>query len=236
VPTAKYAPWVTLLSEDPTYLRQAPAPAYWALAPHYVGQITDCACSLASAAMLVNVARRRVAQDSGSKLVSQAMLLEAVDDAPWRDGVAADGGNGASLRQLAALIERGLAAFGLEGGSVAAVPLAGSGADGLARFRAALAEGEAATGRFFIANYYMAAAIGEGDYGHFSPLGAYDATSDRVLVLDVYRVEYEPYWLPLERLFAAMAIANRSDGEPRGYLDIRLADTGAGPHPSTRSG
>jgi Phytochelatin synthase len=236
VPTAKYAPWVTLLSEDSAYLRRAAAPAYWALAPHYVGQITDCACSLASATMLVNVARRRVARDSGSKLVTQAMLLEAVDDALWRDGVAADGGNGASLSQLAALIERGLGAFGHDGASVTSVPLAGSGTDGLAGLRAALAEGEAAAGRYFIANYYMAAAIGEGDYGHFSPLGAYDAASDRVLVLDVYRVEYEPYWLPVERLFATMAIANRRDGEPRGYLDIRLGAQRAGPHPSTGSG
>jgi hypothetical protein len=224
VPTAKYAPWVTLLSEDSTYLRRGPAPAYWALAPHYVGQITDCACSLASATMLVNAARRRAAREAGSKLVTQTMLLEAVDDAPWRDGVAADGGNGASLYELASLLARGLAACGHDGASVAAVPLAGSGADGLAGFRAALAEGEASAGRYFIANYYMAAAIGEGDYGHFSPLGAYDAASDRVLVLDVYRVEYEPYWLPVERLFAAMAIANRRDGEPRGYLDIRLGE------------
>jgi hypothetical protein len=222
--TAKYAPWVTLLSEDAAYLRQGPAPAYWALAPHYVGQITDCACSLASATMLVNAARRRVARESGSKLVTQAMLLDAVDDARWRNGVAEDGGNGASLHELAALIERGLAVFGLDGASIVAVPLAGTGADGLARFRRALAESEAAAGRFFIANYYMAAAIGEGDYGHFSPLGAYDAAGDRVLVLDVYRVEYEPYWLPAERLFAAMAMANRRDGEPRGYLDIRLSE------------
>jgi hypothetical protein len=222
VPTAKYAPWVTLLSEDSDYLRRAAAPAYWALAPHYVGQITDCACSLASATMLVNAARRRAARDAGSKLVTQTMLLEVVDDAPWRAGVAADGGNGASLQQLASLLARGLAAFGHAGGRVTPVPLSGSGAEGIAGFRAALAGGEASAGRFFIANYYMAAAIGEGDYGHFSPLGAYDAASDRVLVLDVYRVEFEPYWLPVERLFAAMAIANRRDGGSRGYLDIRL--------------
>ncbi len=55
----KYAPWVSLLREDSGYLRVAPAPAYWALAPHYVGQFTETGCSLASAVMVVNAARRR---------------------------------------------------------------------------------------------------------------------------------------------------------------------------------
>jgi len=95
-------------------------------------------------------------------------------------------------------------------------------ADGLARFRDTLHACEAAPGRFVIANYYMAAVIGRGDYGHFSPVGAYDAARDRILILDVYRVELEPYWVPAERLFEGMATINRADGEPRGYLTVRL--------------
>ena len=105
---------------------------------------------------------------------------------------------------------------------IEAVPLLPHAADGLARFRHALQTSEAAPGRFVIANFYMAAVIGRGDYGHFSPIGAYDAARDRVLILDVYRVEFEPYWVPAERLFEGMATVNRADGEPRGYLTVRL--------------
>jgi len=68
----------------------------------------------------------------------------------------------------------------------------------------------------------MAAVIGRGDCGHFSPLGAYDAARDRVLILDVYRVELEPYWVPAVRLFEGMATINRAGGDPRGYLTVRL--------------
>jgi len=219
----KYAPWVSLLREDAGYLRAAPAPAYWALAPYYVGQFTESACSLASAAMLVNAARAGFLRGARTKLITQSSLLDAVGGELWRAGVENDGGRGVGLLQLRALLAAAFAAHDLAQAAVEAVPLMEPDPETLARFRAVLRAGEAGAGRFVVANYYMAAAIGAGDYGHFSPLGAYDAAGDRVLVLDVYRVEYEPYWLPVERLFAAMAIANRRDGEPRGYLDIRLA-------------
>ena len=104
----------------------------------------------------------------------------------------------------------------------AAVPLGQYSGEVLARFRAALRGGEAARGQFIIVNYYMATVIGRGDYGHFSPIGAYDEGRDRVLILDVYRVEFEPYWVPTERLFKGMATVSRADGEPRGYLTIEL--------------
>ncbi len=220
---AKYADWVSLLRDDSGYLRTAPAPAYWALAPYYVGQFTECACSLASAVMIVNAARSDHLRRTGSKLITQQALLEAVDDAEWRAEVGHDGGQGVGLLHLRSLLEASLTAAGGTPAEVDGVPLSQGTADDLARFRRILLENEASPGRFLIANYYMAAVIGDGDYGHFSPIGAYDAARDRVLILDVYRVELEPYWVPAERLFAGMATISRADGEPRGYLAIRLS-------------
>lgn len=217
----KYAPWVSLLREDPGYLRIAPAPAYWALAPYYVGQFTETACSLASAVMVVNASRANIARAAGVELVTQPSLLAAVGSEPWRAGVV-DGGHGVGLMQLQGLLAASFAASNTTAADVEAVSLVQHTADGLARFRDALHACEAAPGRFVIANYYMAAVIGRGDYGHFSPVGAYDAARDRVLILDVYRVELEPYWVPAERLFEGMATINRADGEPRGYLTVRL--------------
>jgi hypothetical protein len=221
---AKYAEWVSLLREDSAYLRQAPAPAYWALAPYYVGQCTECACSLASAVMVVNAARANQTRGAGSKLITQQALLDAVGSDGWRDEVGHDDGRGVGLAHLATLLGASLKAVDAPAAEIQTVPLRqGTEAD-LAAFRRVLRDSEAGPGRFIIANYYMAAVIGDGDYGHFSPIGAYDATRDRVLMLDVYRVELEPYWVPVERLFAGMATVSRADGEPRGYLAIRLSD------------
>ncbi len=218
----KYAPWVSLLREDSGYLRVAPAPAYWALAPYYVGQFTETACSLASAVMVVNAARANIARGAGTKLITQPSLLDAVGSELWRAGVVNDDGHGIGLMQLQGLLAASFGANDIASADVEAVSLVQYTADGLARFRDTLHACEAAPGRFVIANYYMAAVIGRGDYGHFSPVGAYDAARDRVLILDVYRVELEPYWVPAERLFEGMATTNRADGEPRGYLTVRL--------------
>lgn len=222
--SAKYADWVSLLRDDSAYLRSAPAPAYWALAPYYVGQYTECACSLASAVMVVNAARSEHLRKAGSRLITQQALLDAVGSAEWRAEVGHDAGQGVGLSHLGTLLEASLKAVGSTPANVEAVPLRDGTTDDLARFRRILQESEAHPGRFVIANYYMATVIGDGDYGHFSPIGAYDATRDRALILDVYRVELEPYWVPAERLFAGMTTVSRADGEPRGYLAIRLSE------------
>ena len=220
----KYASWVSLLRDDSSYLRTAPAPAYWALAPYYIGQYTESACSLASAVMVVNAARPALLRRAGSKLLTQPMLLDAVGSVEWRAEVSHDGGQGVGLAQLGALLQTGLTVTDGEPAEVETLPLPQGTADDLVRFRRNLQESEDRSGRFIIANYYMATVIGDGDYGHFSPIGAYDAQRDRVLILDVYRVELEPYWVPVERLFAGMATVNRADGEPRGHLVVRLSD------------
>ena len=218
----KYADWVSLLRDDSAYLRAAPAPAYWALAPYYVGQYTECACSLASAVMVVNAARAEPARGAGVRLVTQQALLDAVDSTEWRTGVGHDDGKGVGLSHLGTLLKGSLVVAGAEPAEIETVPLRQAGPGDLARFRQLLLEGESFPGRFVIANFYMAAVIGAGDYGHFSPIGAFDPIRDRVLILDVYRVELEPYWVPLQRLFDGMATVSESDGESRGYLAIRL--------------
>lgn len=218
----KYGPGIALLRDDAEHLRRAPAPAYWALMPHYVCQITECACSLASATMVVNAARAERARRAGERHLSQQDLLDAVDDATWRAGVMPEDGRGATLRELGGLLGRGLAAFEFGDAEIETVELASAGADDLDRFRRQLRDMESAAGRFVVVNFFMQAVMGAGDYGHFSPIGAFDAGRDRALVLDVYRHDFEPYWVPTPRLFAAMATVQASTGEPRGYLVARV--------------
>jgi len=218
----KYAPWLTLLRDDPAHLRRAPAPSYWALAPYHIGQFTDTCCSLATAVMLVNAARGSAHLKSGDKLVTQPDLLAAVGDPDWIFGCTDPQGHGASLREMAPILERAYAVSGVTGAAVEMVQTTDprAAADG---FRTALAAIERSAATQIALNFDGAPVYGVADYGHFSPAAAYDQARDRLLVLDVDRGWYEPYWVPVEVMLEAMATLSRKDTTPRGYLRITLS-------------
>jgi hypothetical protein len=69
---------------------------------------------------------------------------------------------------------------------------------------------------------YLRRAIGQERGGHISPLAAYDADTDRFLVLDVSRYKYPPVWVSTADLFAAMNTQD-SDNEnrTRGFVLLR---------------
>lgn len=56
--------------------------------------------------------------------------------------------------------------------------------------------------------------------GHYSPVAAYHAKSDSVLVMDVARFKYPPFWVEVERLWAAMQDPDPDTQLPRGYMVI----------------
>jgi hypothetical protein len=66
---------------------------------------------------------------------------------------------------------------------------------------------------YVIANY-LRDALGQQRGGHFSPLAAYDADTDRFLILDVSRYKYPPIWVEADDLFGAMNTPD-SDNENR---------------------
>lgn len=68
---------------------------------------------------------------------------------------------------------------------------------------------------------YSRAGLGQTGSGHFSPLAAYDATSDSVLVLDVARFKYPPHWVSLPVLYDAMKALDPDTGRSRGYALLR---------------
>ena len=106
---------------------------------------------------------------------------------------------------------------------------AAPGDDGLSAFRQALlASVRAPDGPFMVANYDRAALDQTGS-GHFSPLAAWHAPTDQVLVLDVARFKYPPHWVPVDRLWQAMCAPDTSTHAPRGYLLIGKADTAEKP-------
>jgi hypothetical protein len=86
-----------------------------------------------------------------------------------------------------------------------------------ARLSAALADPASRV----IVNYSRVPLEQEGD-GHISPLAAYDAESDTVLILDVARYKYRPVWAPVTTLLAAMQRVDPDSGRPRGLLLVTV--------------
>jgi glutathione gamma-glutamylcysteinyltransferase len=74
---------------------------------------------------------------------------------------------------------------------------------------------------------YSRSAVGQTGTGHFSPIGGFDASTDRALVLDTARFKYPPHWMPVELLFAAMQERDSDSGDARGWMLLRRAGDGA---------
>lgn len=73
-------------------------------------------------------------------------------------------------------------------------------------------------GDFVIVNYHRGA-VGQSGGGHISPLGAYDAASDSVLILDVNPSRHPWVWMPLATLIQGMK--TRDAVENRGYILVQ---------------
>jgi len=64
--------------------------------------------------------------------------------------------------------------------------------------------------------------IGEQGGGHFSPLAAYNQSTDQFLLLDVARYKYPPVWVSTKKLFKAMSEGiDTQSKKHRGYLLVR---------------
>jgi hypothetical protein len=62
------------------------------------------------------------------------------------------------------------------------------------------------------------ASLGQEGEGHFSPLVAYDSTSDSFLILDVARYKYPPAWVNFQDLDTGMRAVDAASGLSRGVL------------------
>lgn len=71
--------------------------------------------------------------------------------------------------------------------------------------------------RFLVVNYYRKA-LNQESGGHISPVAAYNEKADKALVLDVAKYKYPPVWVPVTRLWSAMAALDQETSKPRGYV------------------
>jgi hypothetical protein len=94
----------------------------------------------------------------------------------------------------------------------------------LDEFRKLATEAVGTPNRYVIVNY-LRRAIGQERGGHISPLAAYDADTDRFLVLDVSRYKYPPVWVEADDLYAAMNTPDSDNqNRTRGFVLVAAKD------------
>jgi hypothetical protein len=182
---------------------------YWALSRFYETQRIDTFCSVTSSTMVLNAlgvkpAIQQVMIYPYNTFNHENFFTPAVLALQRVRNIA---GDGLTLGELARVLET----FAVTVQSVYADSVS------VAEFRSLSQAALESTDRYVIVNFQRSRISQEGD-GHFSPLGAYDAKTDRFLVLDTARYKYPPFWVTADDLWEAMNTTDADSKLKRGFL------------------
>lgn len=176
---------------------------YQSLTHNFVAQTRSSYCGVASAVAVINAMRGKQGRIDQSTFFTGP--VEEIKPS-WRVSV-----SGMSLNQLSDL---------LRAHGVSTTVVHASDTD-LEAFRRIARKNLMTSGDFLLVNYQRAE-LGQAEGGHISPLAAYDAGTDRFLILDVAAHKYPPVWVPANLLWDAMsAPLNPSSPRTRGFLIVR---------------
>ena len=188
--------------------------SYFAVVDNFVTQKTQAYCGVASIVMVLNALHTpapTTPEYQPYHTFTQDNVLDEHTDAILPREVLAR--QGMTLDQLGALL----------GLHPATVEVHHAEDGGLDAFRASARDYLATKDHFVIVNY-LRKAIRQERGGHISPLAAYDAKSDRFLILDVARYKYPPVWVTAADLFAAMNTTDSANNnKTRGYVLVTKA-------------
>jgi hypothetical protein len=183
---------------------------FWTLVRYFISQRIDTFCSVASSVMVLN------ALEVPSPVSRMTYPFNKFDEETFftqgvleRQRVRNIAGDGLYLAELAHMLK----AFDLTIDEYHTDTLSAD------RFRQLVVAALKSTDRYVIVNYSRDRVAQEGG-GHFSPLAAYDAKSDRFLVLDTARYKYPPFWVKAQDLWAAMDTIDEDAKAKRGFLII----------------
>ena len=181
------------------------------LSAQFVTQVNPAFCGPATIAMVLNALELpRPPSDAtlGLGLFDQDNVFSAAAEAAKPRAEVLRGGM--TLDDLGAF----LGSYGLD------VDVTHAGDSSLDTFRDTAVAGLNDRDRFVLVNY-LRSAIGQEKGGHISPLAAYDADTDRFLVLDVSRYKYPPIWVEAKALFGAMDTPDADNGgRSRGFVVV----------------
>jgi len=216
-------PFAEPVSRSHAYLQTHPAPDFWTLMPFYAGQRWPYSCSAASVTMLLNAALRagRTLDDDARNFDEESTLRSAGVNG-WSARMSRRGApkrqppkHGLTLQLLGEAVTRSLERNGVRGSTISAVQVSEASPSLLAELRGVLSENEKGSRDFVLAHFCQDALTDApgGPFPHIAPVGAYDEEGRRVLIMDVDREWYEPYWVDDARLLEAMSRRT----EPFGY-------------------
>lgn len=183
---------------------------YWQLSPWFAEQINQTYCSVASAVTVLNAlpikkpvdpiyapnayfTQRDFFTPEVAKIISPQTVLA--------QGMTRD-------EMVKTLTRLGVKATSVAGDSIDDKAL-----------RTLLQKALGDDGQFVLVNY-LRAAVGQDGGGHWSVLAAYDAQSDRVLILDVAKYLYAPVWIEIGTLRKAIATMDTTSGKARGLVVV----------------
>lgn len=216
----RYVPGVVTLAQSHEYIKKHEAPTYWKMSPFYIGQQTGSSCSLASSTILVNTVQSKNLIYANYHMATENGLLERTHDKLWAEWVKT-GGIGATLNQMKELIPKALNAYGIKNYRIEVVHVNQISKEIQDKLHRALIENEKSGRSFIVVNFDHSIFTNSESVGHFSPVGAYDAEKKRVLIMDTYRRDFEPYWVPEDLLLKGMMTRDNDANDFRGYLLIR---------------
>lgn len=214
------------LPETQSYFQTHPAPQYDLLTTYYTVQRNDTSCSVAACAMVLNSLKEIKEGKRLEKIASQNEILEMVNDPLW-DRATSDEGTGVTLEQYATFLRKCFKAYGIQDVSVEVVYVENQSEQVEKRLTQDLIDATTILGTFLLFDFEQSMLINSNyPIGHISPVGGYDAKTNRVLVLDVDRVWTGPYWVNEKRLLEAMNTYDETEGlsKPtyRGYIKVKL--------------
>ena len=198
----KFGPYAVPLVQQTGFIRQSPAKDYWHFSQYYLPQRTTSACALASTAMALNFLRG-TPKYANQTLITQNELLHTVFTGVWAKKVA-KGGAGVRFNELVTLVKKGLRYYKLQDYSVEVIRPADNSPASLAGLRQALTTNETSADDLMLAYFNQGVLTSDWDGPHVTPIGAYDRAAGQVLIMDVDRDWYVPYWSPEVKLLEAL--------------------------------
>lgn len=220
-PKPKLGPNAAPIETDHAYLQANPAPDYWAFAAFTKPQFTSSACSVATITAALN-GLLGLPSGNEDEVMSQPQLLDLVDDDAWK-AASAEEGIGVTFDQLVDLAQRSLTARKMSDYKTDVFQPSDASEAEKTLLRQTLTKNEASKSDVMMIYFNQGVVTGDWDGPHISLIGAYDAATDRVLVLEVDQQWYTPYWTPTDVLLAAMLRPAPEDqgplaGQTGGYV------------------
>ena len=185
---------------------------YGPLAEQFLTQANLAYCGVASMVMVLNSLAVPAPAAAGYGSYRFWTQQNVFDSASTRAVLAPElvARQGMTLEQLRAL----LASHGLQARAIHGDRLS------QAQFRLLLRSNLNEPSDRLLVNYDRQA-LGQAGGGHISPVAAYHAATDRVLILDVARYRYPSVWVPLADLWQAIRTTDSSSGRSRGLVVVR---------------